>query len=125
MTTVKMTRDFCSGYAAATADVGREGDARRADWSAPHEYLKERLNTFEPLGEGLIERLRYRGGLCSEAADRIERLEATLVLIADKDKTPLYRVNDEAGTSEQAGWAYGQFAGIANGALMNGEGREA
>lgn len=73
---MKMPRDFISGYLSATADLGREGDCREVDWSAAYGYLKERLNTFEPIGEGLVDQLRYRSGLCVEAADEIERLQA-------------------------------------------------
>lgn len=73
---MKMTRDFCSGFTSAVAILGIEGDSRGANWSEAYEYLKKRLNNLEPLGEDLVERLRYRGGLCTEAADEIERIGA-------------------------------------------------
>ena len=82
---MKMSRDFCSGYASAIHSLGQEGDSRHVDWSGAYEYLKERLNTFEPIGENITERLRYRGGLCTEAADEIDRLRAALQRIADRD----------------------------------------
>lgn len=78
---MKMTRDFCSGYLSAVVDLGREGDHRCVDWSAAYNYLKELLNTFEPIGEGLVDQLRYRGGICVDAADEIKRLRTALIEI--------------------------------------------
>ena len=46
-----------------------------------------------------------------------ERLRAALIMIADKDKGPLYSVNAEAGTSKQVGWAYGTAGQLAKRAL--------
>lgn len=82
---MKMKRDFVSGYLSAVADLGREGDNRCVDWSEPYAYLKERLNTFEVVSEGLVEQLLYRGGLCVEAADEIERLQAEVNHLSGPD----------------------------------------
>lgn len=98
---MKMPRDFCSGYASAVADLGREGDYRRVDWSDAHQHLRERLNTFQPVGESLVERLRYRGGLCVEAADDIEKLRVALAWALD-----IIRTNDaRIATLDPEGYA--------------------
>ena len=75
---MKMTRDFCSGFASAVSELGREGDSRGKNWSEAYKYLHGRLHAFEPLGDSLIEQLRFRGGLCVEAANEIERLQKAL-----------------------------------------------
>lgn len=73
---MKMSREFISGFVSAVHTLGQEGDQRSADWSEPYKYLKGVLDTFEPVGDGLIENLRHRGGLMTEAADEIEKLRA-------------------------------------------------
>lgn len=85
---MKMTRDFCSGYISAVNDLGREGDDRRKDWSEQHRYLKERLETFKVIGEGLMENLRFRGGLYVDAANEIERLREVLEALRDDPAVP-------------------------------------
>lgn len=53
----------------------------------------------------------------AERGEELERLRAALILIADKDKSPIYSVDDEVGTSKQIGWAYGTCGQLANRAL--------
>jgi len=83
---MKMSKDFISGFASAVANLGGEGDHRGVDWSAPFEYLKSRLNTFEPIGGDIVERLRQRGDMGYEAAYVIERLRKTLSEIETDDR---------------------------------------
>jgi hypothetical protein len=40
--------EFIAGYQAATDDLAREGDYRGVDWSAPHQYLRERRTAMIP-----------------------------------------------------------------------------
>ena len=75
---MKMKQDFISGFASALASLGIEGDHRGADWSEAYKYLQSRLDTFEVVGGALMENLRYRGGLYTDAADKIETLKAAL-----------------------------------------------
>jgi hypothetical protein len=71
---MKMTKEFISGFTSAVHSLGQEGDQRGTDWSKPYEYLTGMLNRFDPVGETLPDALRFRGGLCAQAADEIERL---------------------------------------------------
>jgi hypothetical protein len=87
---MKMKRDFISGYMSAVSDLGNEGDRRGANWSAAYNYLKKAVERFEIIGEGLVENLRYRGGMCVDAADEIERLQAGLTKISEDDPTGKY-----------------------------------
>ena len=74
----------------------------------------------------IVERLRWSisadtparyPDIVTEAIIEIERLRAALTFIADKDKSPMYAVNEEAGTSKQIGWAHGTVGQIALRAL--------
>lgn len=41
------TKQYRDGFAHAVNALGREGDYRHADWSAPYDYLKGELNKIK------------------------------------------------------------------------------
>ena len=45
---MQLDKNFIAGFASAINSLGSEGDQRGVDWSEAYNYLKSRLDTFEP-----------------------------------------------------------------------------
>lgn len=90
-----MPQDFISGFASAIHSLGREGDQRSADWSAPYEYLKQELGRFKPEEQSILTRLRSRrrafGDLADDAAAEIEKLRELVLSAIEENPDDQWR----------------------------------
>lgn len=59
------TFDFIDGYAAAVADLGREGDHRNVDWSEPYRHLSTVLASLKTAPPD-AQRIRQAGVFAEE-----------------------------------------------------------